>query len=121
MDEKYLAPRLTRQAVESEGTFFLIHYFCLGRIHEYPRSLEVWKEKTEWFTKCNEHRQVVSIDGEPAEFEWTNCPKTHNTAVTSRDPKDDGRDRNPNLNSSPQVSPYWLERVMNVTQKILLE
>ena len=75
MDEKYLAARQIRQAVESKGTLFLLRYFCLGRIHEYPRSLEAWKEKTEWFTKCNEYRQVDSIDGEPVEFEWTIAPK----------------------------------------------
>ena len=48
---------------------------CLGRIHEYPRSIETWRENTEWFTKSHEYREVDCIDGEPVEFEWTTFPR----------------------------------------------
>ena len=29
---------------------------CLGKIHEYPQTVEAWKQKTEWFTNSYENR-----------------------------------------------------------------
>ena len=47
---------------------------CLGRIHEYSRSTEAWKDKIECFTKSHEYCELDCIDGEPFVFEWTIFP-----------------------------------------------
>ena len=47
---------------------------CLDKINECPRSINSWKDKTEWLTQCSEYRELDRIDGEPVVFEWKNFP-----------------------------------------------
>ena len=43
----------------------------LGRIHQYPKSNEVWKDRIGWITTDQSYRDCDGINGEPTEFEWT--------------------------------------------------
>ena len=74
MDENYFVERQSRQAVESKGNVFSDSVLCLGKIHEYPQSINSWKDKTEWFTQSPEYREMDRIDGEPVVFEGKNFP-----------------------------------------------
>ena len=68
----------------------LIRYIVFAEfmnIHDQQKS---GREKIEWFTKSCKHHELDCIDGEPVVFEWKNFPKTHNTAVASGNPNDDG-------------------------------
>ena len=47
---------------------------CLGKIHQHPMSNEVWKERIEWITTSQSHRDYDGISGEPTEFEWNIFP-----------------------------------------------
>ena len=63
---------------------------CLGgRIAGYPRSVTSWKDKIEWFTQSPEHRELDGVDGESVVCELKKIPTTHNTAVTTGNPKND--------------------------------
>ena len=73
-DEKDLATRQSRQAVDCKCTRLSDSVLGLDRIHEHPLSIEAWKEKIEWFTKCQEYRELDCVDGEPVEFEWKIFP-----------------------------------------------
>ena len=75
--------RQSSQAVEAH--VYSDSALCLGKIHENPESIEAWKQKMEWFTNSLEYRELECIDGEPVEFEWTNFPRTHNTARLLRE------------------------------------
>ena len=47
---------------------------CLGRVHQYPKSNESWKDKTGWITTSQIYRDYDGISGEPTEFEWNIFP-----------------------------------------------
>ena len=47
--------------------------------------------KTQWFIDSPEYRELHRIDGEPVVFEWIFSLGQY-IAITSRNPKDDGRD-----------------------------
>ena len=43
---------------------------CLGRVHQYPKSNEAWKDTIGWITTDQGSRDFDGISGEPTEFEW---------------------------------------------------
>ena len=43
---------------------------CFGRVHQHPKSNEVWKDKIRWITTSQRYRNYDGISGEPTEFEW---------------------------------------------------
>ena len=47
---------------------------CLGRVHQYPKSNEAWKDRIGWITADQSHRDYDGISGEPTEFEWNIFP-----------------------------------------------
>ena len=47
---------------------------CLGKVDEYPRSINSWKGKRKGFTQSSEYRELGSVDGEPVMFEWKIFP-----------------------------------------------
>ena len=47
---------------------------CLGRVHQYPKSNEAWKDRIEWITTSESYRDYDGINGEPTEFEWNIFP-----------------------------------------------
>ena len=47
---------------------------CLGRIHQYPKSNEAWKDRVGCITTDQSYRDYDGISGEPAEFEWNIFP-----------------------------------------------
>ena len=66
----------------------------LGKIPEYPQSIETWKQKIEWFTKSREYRELDGINSRRARrFRVEDFPKTHNTAIASFDPMDEEENR----------------------------
>ena len=72
----------------------LIRCFVLAEFMKYPQSSKTWKGEIEWFTKFREYRELDCIYGEPVEFNWKHFPRTHNTVVALRDPKEDGGEYN---------------------------
>ena len=48
---------------------------CLGRVHQYPKSNEAWKNRIEWITTSQSCRDYDGISGEPTEFEWNIFPR----------------------------------------------
>ena len=48
---------------------------CLGRVREYPKSNESWKNRIEWITTSQSYRDYDGISGEPTEFEWNIFPR----------------------------------------------
>ena len=57
---------------------------CLGDIHEYPQSIEAWKQKIEWFMKSLEYRELDRTDREPVEFEWKKSQDTQHCSCFVR-------------------------------------
>ena len=47
---------------------------CLGRVHQHPKSNEVWKKRIEWITTDQSYRDYDGINGEPTEIEWNIFP-----------------------------------------------
>ena len=47
---------------------------CLGRVHQYPKSNEAWKDRIGWITTDQSCRDYDGISGEPTEFEWNIFP-----------------------------------------------
>ena len=47
---------------------------CLGKIHQHPNANESWKNRIEWITTSQCHRDYDGISGEPTEFEWNIFP-----------------------------------------------
>ena len=47
---------------------------CLGKVHQYPKSNEAWKDRIEWITTDKSYRDYDGINGEPTEFEWNIFP-----------------------------------------------
>ena len=47
---------------------------CLGRVHQYPKSNETWKDRIGWITTDQSYRDYDGISGEPTEFEWNIFP-----------------------------------------------
>ena len=47
---------------------------CLGRVHQYPKSNEAWKDRIGWITTDQSYRDYDGISGEPTEFEWNIFP-----------------------------------------------
>ena len=45
--------------------------WCLGRVHQYPKSNDAWKDRIGWIS-C---RDYEGINGEPTEFEWNIFPR----------------------------------------------
>ena len=43
---------------------------CLGRVHQYPKSNEAWKDRVGWITTSQSYRDYDGVNGEPTEFEW---------------------------------------------------
>ena len=54
-------------------TYFQI-VLCLGKVNQNPTSNAVWEEKLSWFKDSPQYRTLVTIDGEPMEFEWNIFP-----------------------------------------------
>ena len=47
---------------------------CLGKVLQHPNANESWKERIEWITTSQSHRDVDGISGEPTEFECNIFP-----------------------------------------------
>ena len=47
---------------------------CLGRVHQYPKSNEAWRDRIGWITTVHSYRDYDGINGEPTEFEWNIVP-----------------------------------------------
>ena len=47
---------------------------CLGRVHQYPKSNEAWKDRKGWIITDQSYRDHDGISGEPTEFEWNIFP-----------------------------------------------
>ena len=47
---------------------------CLGRVHQYPKSNEAWKDRIGWITTDQSYRDFDGTSGEPTEFEWNIFP-----------------------------------------------
>ena len=47
---------------------------CLGRVHQYPKSNEAWKDRIGWIVTDQNYRDYDRISGEPTEFEWNIFP-----------------------------------------------
>ena len=47
---------------------------CLGKVNQNPTSNTVWERQLEWFKSSSDYRTLVTIDGEPMEFEWNISP-----------------------------------------------
>ena len=47
---------------------------CLGRVHQYPKSNEAWKDRIGWIISDKSYRDYDGINGEPTEFEWNIFP-----------------------------------------------
>ena len=47
---------------------------CLGRVYQYPKSNEAWKDRIGWITTEKSNRDYDGINGEPTEFEWNIFP-----------------------------------------------
>ena len=47
---------------------------CLGRVHQYPKSNEAWKDRIKWITTSESYRDYDGINGERTEFEWNIFP-----------------------------------------------
>ena len=47
---------------------------CLGRVHQYPKSNEAWKDKIGRITTDQSYTDSDGINGEPTEFEWNIFP-----------------------------------------------
>ena len=54
---------------------------CLGRVHQYPKSNEAWRDRIGWITNDQSYRNFDRIDGEPTEFEWKLFPRIHYVAA----------------------------------------
>ena len=54
---------------------------CLGKVHQYPKSNEAWKDRIEWITTSESYRDYDEINGEPTEFEWNIFPRIHYVAA----------------------------------------
>ena len=48
---------------------------CLGRVHQYPKSNEAWKDRKGWIITDQSYRDYDGISGEPTEFEWNFFPE----------------------------------------------
>ena len=57
-----------------KSTSFSDSVLCLGRVHQYPKSNEVWKDRIGWITTDQSYRDYDGISGEPTEFEWNIFP-----------------------------------------------
>ena len=49
---------------------FSYSVLCLGRVHQYPKSNEAWKDRIGWITTDKSYRDYDGISGERTEFEW---------------------------------------------------
>ena len=47
---------------------------CLGKIHQHPNANESCKNRIEWITTSQSHRDYDGISGESTEFEWNIFP-----------------------------------------------
>ena len=47
---------------------------CLGRVHQYPKSNESWKDRIGWITTSQRYRNYHGISGGSTEFEWNIFP-----------------------------------------------
>ena len=47
---------------------------CLGRVHQYLKPNEAWKDRTGWIITDQSYRDYDGISGEPTEFEWNIFP-----------------------------------------------
>ena len=47
---------------------------CLGRVHQYPKPNEAWKDRIGWITTDQSYRDYDGISGEATEFEWNIFP-----------------------------------------------
>ena len=54
-------------------TYFQI-VLCLAKVNQNPTSNAVWEEKLSWFKDSPQYRTLVTIDGEPMEFDWNIFP-----------------------------------------------
>ena len=46
--------RLCHTTAAAKVHVYSVSVLCLGKLHEHPQSIEAWKQKLEWFTKCPE-------------------------------------------------------------------
>ena len=72
------------QLSKAEVHVFSDSALCLCRIHEFPRSIEVWMEEGEWFTKSHDVRELDCVDGEPLKFEWKNSQDSQHCSCFER-------------------------------------
>ena len=47
---------------------------CLGRVHQYPKSSESWKDRIGWIKTSQSYRDYDGISGESTEIEWNIFP-----------------------------------------------
>ena len=57
-----------------KSTSFRILCCVFGRVHQYPKSNEAWKDRIGWITTDQSYRDCDGISGEPTEFEWNIFP-----------------------------------------------
>ena len=67
-DEQIINLQRTKVYVFSDSVF------CLGKMHENPRSNIAWEQRLEWFKSTPDYRTLDGIDGEPMEFCWNIFP-----------------------------------------------
>ena len=54
--------------------FQILSVLCLGKMNENPQSNYACEDRLTWFKSSSQYRTLVTIDGEPMEFEWNIFP-----------------------------------------------
>ena len=62
------------QLSTAKAFVFSASVLCLGKMYEYPKATDAWREKMEWTTVSPQCRELDRVDGEPMEFECPNFP-----------------------------------------------
>ena len=72
-DERIINLQHTKVYVFSDSVLCVMSW-CLGKIHENPKSNGAWEDRLGWIKTSQEYRNFDRIDGEPMEFEWNIFP-----------------------------------------------
>ena len=60
---------------------------CLGKMHENPLSNVAWEDRLKWFKSSSQYSTLITIDGEPMEFEWNIFPRIQHVAAQPQSPR----------------------------------
>ena len=63
-DERIINLQRTKFHVFSDSVL------CLGKVHQYPKANESWKNRIKWITTSQCYRDYDGISGDSTEFEW---------------------------------------------------